>query len=33
MAGHVNGIQSFVDFNAFSGDSAAFKKLLIKEKQ
>jgi lysozyme len=31
MAGHVNGIQSFVDFNAFNGDSAAFKKLLIKD--
>ena len=32
MAGHVNGIASFVDFNAFNGDSTAFKKLLIKGK-
>jgi lysozyme len=28
--GHVNGIDSFVDFNAFNGDSVDFKKLLIK---
>ncbi len=27
--GRVNGIQSFVDFNVFNGDSAAFKALLI----
>jgi lysozyme len=27
--GHVNGIASFVDFNVFNGDSAAFQKLLI----
>ncbi|MGC4100678.1 glycoside hydrolase family 25 protein [Ferruginibacter sp.] len=27
--GHVNGIDAFVDFNAFSGDSAAFKRILI----
>lgn len=29
-AGRVNGISSFVDFNVFNGDSAAFKELLIK---
>jgi lysozyme len=28
--GRVNGIETFVDFNVFKGDSAAFKKLLIK---
>lgn len=28
--GHVNGIDSFVDFNAFNGDSADFRNLLIK---
>lgn len=28
--GHVNGIDAFVDFNVFNGDSAAFKKLLAK---
>lgn len=28
-AGHANGIDAFVDFNVFNGDSAAFKKLLI----
>lgn len=28
--GHVNGIADYVDFNVFNGDSAAFKKLLIK---
>lgn len=28
--GHVNGINSFVDFNVFNGDSTAFQKLLIK---
>jgi len=28
--GRVNGIDSFVDFNVFNGDSAAFKKLLTK---
>ena len=27
--GHVNGIESFVDFNVFSGDSTDFKKLLL----
>ena len=27
--GRVNGIDAYVDFNVFSGDSAAFKKLLI----
>lgn len=27
--GHVNGIDAFVDFNAFSGDSTAFEKLLL----
>lgn len=30
MAGHVNGIKTFVDFNAFNGDSSDFKELLIK---
>lgn len=29
--GTVNGITRFVDFNVFNGDSAAFKKLLIKQ--
>lgn len=29
--GSVNGITRFVDFNVFNGDSAAFKKLLIKQ--
>lgn len=29
QTGHVNGIETYVDFNAFSGDSNAFKKLLI----
>ena len=28
--GHVNGIDAFVDFNVFNGDSTDFKKLLIK---
>ncbi|MBL7703679.1 MAG: glycoside hydrolase family 25 protein [Ferruginibacter sp.] len=28
--GRVNGIDAFVDFNVFNGDSAAFKKLLTK---
>ncbi len=28
--GQVNGIDAFVDFNVFNGDSTAFKKLLIK---
>jgi lysozyme len=28
-SGRANGINSFVDFNVFNGDSAAFKKLLI----
>ena len=28
--GHVNGINSYVDFNVFNGDSAAFQKLLIR---
>lgn len=28
--GHVSGIKPFVDFNVFNGDSAAFKKLLIR---
>lgn len=28
--GQVNGIDAYVDFNVFNGDSAAFKKLLIK---
>jgi len=28
--GQVNGIDSYVDFNVFNGDSAAFKELLIK---
>lgn len=28
--GHVNGINSFVDFNVFNGDSAAFQKLLMR---
>lgn len=29
--GHVNGIDAYVDFNVFNGDSADFKELLIKE--
>ena len=29
-SGHVNGINSYVDFNVFNGDSAAFQKLLIR---
>ena len=29
-SGHVSGIDAFVDFNVFNGDSADFKKLLIK---
>jgi lysozyme len=29
--GRVNGIQSFVDFNVFKGDSVSFRKLLIPE--
>lgn len=28
--GHVNGVNSFVDFNVFNGDSAAFEKIKIK---
>ena len=28
--GRVNGIDAFVDFNVFNGDSASFKKLLLK---
>lgn len=28
--GHVNGIDAYVDFNVFNGDSASFKKLIIK---
>ncbi len=28
--GRVNGIDAFVDFNVFNGDSAAFRKLLVK---
>ncbi len=28
--GHVNGIQRFVDFNVFNGDSTAFSNLLLK---
>jgi lysozyme len=28
--GHVNGIDAYVDFNAFNGDSSDFKKMLIK---
>lgn len=28
--GHVNGIDAFVDFNVFNGDSSDFKKLLVK---
>jgi lysozyme len=28
-SGHVNGINSFVDFNVFNGDSTAFEKMLI----
>jgi lysozyme len=28
--GHVNGIDAYVDFNAFNGDSSDFKKLLLK---
>ena len=29
-SGHVNGINAYVDFNVFNGDSAAFQKLLIR---
>jgi lysozyme len=29
-AGHVNGIDAFVDFNAFNGDSTDFNNLLVK---
>lgn len=29
-AGHVNGINAYVDFNAFNGDSTDFKNLLVK---
>ena len=29
-SGHVNGIEPYVDFNVFNGDSAAFKRLLIR---
>lgn len=29
-AGHVNGIDAFVDFNVFKGDSAAFQKMLLR---
>ncbi len=29
-SGHVNGIEGTVDFNAFNGDSAAFKLLLVR---
>lgn len=29
-SGHVSGIRSFVDFNVFNGDSAAFEKFLIR---
>jgi lysozyme len=28
--GHVNGISTYVDFNAFNGDSTDFRKLLVK---
>ena len=28
--GHVNGVNAFVDFNVFNGDSAAFAAMLIK---
>ena len=28
--GRVNGIDAFVDFNVFKGDSTAFRKLLVK---
>ncbi len=28
--GHVNGIDAYVDFNVFSGDSTAFSKILLK---
>ena len=28
--GHVNGIDAFVDFNVFNGDSTAFSQLLLK---
>jgi lysozyme len=30
MTGHVSGIQTFVDFNAFNGDSTDFRELLVK---
>lgn len=29
-AGHVDGIDTYVDFNVFNGDSAAFRQLLVK---
>ncbi|ANH84049.1 glycoside hydrolase [Niabella ginsenosidivorans] len=29
-AGHVNGINAYVDFNVFNGDTAAFRSMLIK---
>jgi len=29
-SGHVNGINAYVDFNVFNGDSAAFQKILIR---
>lgn len=29
-AGHVNGINAYVDFNVFNGDSVAFRSLLVK---
>ena len=29
-SGHVNGIKPLVDFNVFNGDSAAFRKLLVR---
>jgi lysozyme len=29
-SGHVNGIDAYVDFNVFNGDSAAFRDLLLK---
>lgn len=28
--GHVNGVDAFVDFNVFNGDSTAFRKMLLK---
>ncbi|HNA01677.1 MAG TPA: GH25 family lysozyme, partial [Ferruginibacter sp.] len=29
-AGRVNGISALVDFNVFNGDSAAFRKMLVR---